>query len=159
MEIRELFKQAKVNFSPTNVASVVKADLGEGSGTRSVFRRFLTFVRHIVLQSKNPWYYWYTGSKFVAIQAWLVSFCIMFAVAALASGGGLWKTLLYIFLGLALESLAIVVFLIALIADYHFPIPDWIYDDLILPVLISAVIAFVINRFSVFVVLHTRAGE
>jgi hypothetical protein len=141
-------------------AKIQSAKVGQMSFAQelmSAFRRAFTLLWHVVKQSKNPWYYWYTGSKIVAIQAWLVSFCTMFAVAAFASSGGLFVTLIYILLGVALESIAIVIILVALIADHYLPIPDQSYSKLLLPVLVSAFFAFVLNRLSVFTILHFRS--
>jgi hypothetical protein len=83
----------------------------------------------------------------------------MFAVAAFASSGGLFITLIYILLGVALESIAIVIILVVLIAYYYLPMPDQTYSKLLLPVLVSAFFAFVLNRVSVFIILHSRSKD
>ncbi len=152
-----LLSEAKANFSWANIVSIFKEEFAEGDRSKSAFRRTLSLLWRIVKLSKNPWYYWYTGSKLVAVQAWVVSFFTMFSVAALASGGGFLITIIYILLGVALESIALVVIVVALIADYYLPIPDQIYSMLLIPVFWAAFFAFIINRLSVFVVLHSKS--
>ncbi len=149
----------KQNFSISNVSSVFREQMGSAdlskrrSGTR-VFSVIWTMIR----ESRNPWYYWYTGSKAVAVQAWVVSFLIMFMTAVLLTGG-LVRALIYVLVGVALESLALIVLPLVFLIDYYFPFPDQLYPTLIYPILISALVALIFNRVAVFIVLHSRSSK
>ena len=159
MEGRRVVREIRQNFSPSNIADVVRQDLVSSDRQKSKIARFLVLLRHIARKSKNPWYYWYTGSKLIAVQAWIVSFLIMFTVVAISSGGSLVLTFFYVLVGVALESLAIVILVMVLLADYYILIPDVFYRYLIFPLLVSAFFAFVVNRSSVFIILHSRSAD
>jgi hypothetical protein len=109
----------------------------------------------MIKESRSPWYYWYTGSRIVAIQAWIVSFLVM-SLGAVVATGGVIQALIYVLIGIALESLALILVPILLLIDFYIPFPDALYPFLIIPVFVSAFFAVIINRVSVFVIFHSR---
>ena len=144
------------NFAFSNVISVFSEQMKYAEGYRGArFSKLLFTLWVMIKESRNPWYYWYTGSKIVAIQAWIVSFLIMF-LGALVATGGMISALIYVLIGVALESLALILLPVLLLVDYLIPFPDWLYPLLIIPVLVSAFFAVIINRVSVFVIFHSR---
>jgi len=157
-QVSSAIYELRNNFSYGNMASVFKDEISEVKrAERSKLKQVLLFFWEIVRASRNPWYYWYTGSRMVAIQAWIVSFIVMLVVAVSVTGGDIFKALIYVLIGVALESIALIAIPLAFLIDLKFSwIPDDWYPDLIVPVLISGLGAFVLNRLSVFIVLHSQ---
>jgi hypothetical protein len=145
------------NFSYSNIRSVFKERLEEEKESVSSAKpRTASVLWRIISESKSPWYYWYKGNKMVAIQAWAVSFLIMFAFALLATGSFA-KAIIYVLIGVALENMLLVLIPIIVVVDYWLPIiPDSLYSILITPILIAALSAFVLNRLAVYIVVHSK---
>ncbi|MBT5155947.1 MAG: hypothetical protein HOM44_17815 [Gammaproteobacteria bacterium] len=146
----------RLNFSFSNVISVFSEQMQYAKGHRGTkLSKLLLTLWVMIKESRNPWYYWYTGSRIVAIQAWIVSFLVM-SLCALVTTGGMMQALIYVLIGIALESLALVLVPILLLIDFYIPFPDALYPYLIIPVFVSAFFAVIINRVSVFVIFHSR---
>lgn len=80
----------------------------------------------------------------------------MLGLAFLMAGGIFWA-LIYIVLGIALDSVAIVLmFLVFLIHLFFVNLPDLIYTEVLLPILISSAIALILNRGAVCIVIRFR---
>lgn len=158
-QVSSAIYELRNNFSYGNMASVFKDEISEVKrAERSKLKQVLLFFWEIVRASRNPWYYWYTGRKVVALQAWIVSFILMFSIALFISGGVV-NALIYVLVGVVLESIALVAIPIALLVDYKWSfIPDEVYYSLIFPLLISGFTALFINRLAVFIVTHTDAN-
>jgi hypothetical protein len=144
------------NFSFSNVISVFREQMKYAKGHRGTkLSKLLLTLWVMIKESKSPWYYWYTGSRIVAVQAWIVSFLVMCLGAVVVTGGA--KTaLIYILIGIALESVALVLLPILLLIDFYMPIPDALYHFLLIPVFVSAFSAVIIQRVSMFVIFHSR---
>ena len=96
----------RLNFSFSNVISVFSEQMQYAKGHRGTkLSKLLLTLWVMIKESRNPWYYWYTGSRIVAIQAWIVSFLVM-SLCALVTTGGMMQALIYVLIGIALESLA-----------------------------------------------------
>ena len=150
----------KNNFSFKNMASVFRREVFEvRESKRSVIAQGLLFIFDIIGKSRNPWYYWYIGSRLVAVQAWIVSFMVIFLFAILMTGD-IVKALIYVLIGIALENIAIITIPLVILIDYKFDfIPIDMYKALVVPVLMSGFGAFVLNRVSVFIVLHSQRSQ
>ena len=74
---------------------------------------------------RNPWYYWYTGNRRVAVSAWVVDALIVILVLAVIPVYVLddapWRVLLTIMLGFVLQE-ALIGFLL-LLGMFHFVAP------------------------------------
>ncbi len=150
--------ELKNNFSYKNVASVFRELISEvREPDRSVLMQAAMLFGEAIKESRSPWYYWYTGSRLIAIQAWIVSFVIMSSIAVFLTDG-LMGAMIYVLIGIALESIAVIAMPVVMLIDHNYDwlIPDKIYEVLVVPLLISGLAAFLINRFSVFIVLHSR---
>jgi hypothetical protein len=156
-QIATAVSQLKNNFSYRNMVSVFREEITEAREPgRSVLMQAAIFFGEAIRESRSPWYYWYTGSRLIAIQAWIVSFVVMLSIAVCVTGG-LMEAMIYVLIGIALESIAVIAMPVVVLVELNYNwIPDKIYEVLVVPLLISGLAAFLINRFSVFVVLHSQ---